>query len=53
MFVEVERDSFREVAQRFVNGVALAGHIDFQTLRYIPVLFPVYRGVRLRDVPMG
>jgi hypothetical protein len=43
-FIEVERDSFREVAQGFVDGGALAGHIDFQTLRYIPVFFPVYRG---------
>lgn len=43
-FIKVERDSFREVAQGFVDGVALAGHIDLQTLRYIPVLFPVYRG---------
>jgi len=40
--IEVERDSLREVAQGFIDGAALAGHIDFQTLRYVPVLFPVY-----------
>lgn len=37
--IEVERDSLREVAQSFVDGAALAGHIDFRALRYVPVFF--------------
>ena len=42
--IKVERDSLREVAQSFVDGAALAGHIDLKALRYVPVFFLVYRG---------
>jgi hypothetical protein len=42
--IEVEGDSLREVAQGFVDCVAFAGHIHLKTLRYLPVLFPVYCG---------
>jgi hypothetical protein len=42
--IEVEGDSLREIAQGFLDRVALAGYIDLKTLRYVPVLFPVDRG---------
>ena len=42
--IKVQRDSLREVTQCFVDGAALAGHIDLKALRYAPVLFQAYRG---------
>lgn len=42
--IEVEGDRLREIAQGFLDRVALAGYIDLKTLRYVPVLFLVDRG---------
>lgn len=40
--VEIERDSFGEVAQGFLDCAALAGDIDLKALRDVPVFFLVY-----------
>lgn len=42
--IEVQGDSLREIAQGFLDRVALAGYIDLKTLRYVPVVFLVDRG---------
>lgn len=38
---QVKFDSLREIAERLVDRLALAGDVYFQALRDVPVLFPV------------
>lgn len=40
--IEVQLDGFREVTERLVHCVPLAGNIHLKALRYIPVLFLVH-----------
>jgi len=40
--VEVQLDRLGETTQRFRDRAALAGHIDLETLRHVPVFFLVY-----------
>ena len=47
---EVQSDSLGEVAQGFVDRMALAGDVDLKTLRHVPVFFLMYGG---GQVPSG
>jgi hypothetical protein len=38
---EVQLDSLREISERLVDRVALAGNVDLQALGDVPVLFAV------------
>ncbi len=40
--VEVQLDRLGEIAQRLRDRAALAGHIDLETLRHVPVFFLVH-----------
>ena len=40
--VEVQLDRLGETAQRLRDRAALAGHIDLEALRHVPVFFLVY-----------
>lgn len=42
--VKIEADSLGEIAQGLVDRAALAGHVDLETLRHVPVLFLMYCG---------
>ena len=44
---KVQFEGFPEILERFFSGSTLAGNIDFQALRYVPVtLTPDSRGKR-------
>jgi hypothetical protein len=40
---QVQLDGLGQVGQGLVKRVTLAGHVDLQALRDVPVLFPVQR----------
>ena len=40
--IEVQLDGFREIIERLVRCVPLAGNIHLKALRYVPVLFLVH-----------
>ena len=40
--VEVQLNRLGEIAQRLRDRAALAGHIDLETLRHVPVFFLVH-----------
>ena len=51
---QVQLDGLGQVGQGFVDRVALAGHVDLQALRDVPVFFLVQRcSQRMRHLRHG